>query len=263
MSTQHGDEQSVAERFRRELLAEIDSGDLSPGDRIGSERQLAETYGVSRTTVRVVLADLEEAGLVRRLPGRSGGTFVNHRKVERDLGGVRGLPDYLAKQGYSADSRVIATEVHPSSPKAAAALGITPGELVISIRRLRLADGTPLSLDHAQFPADRFAGLMEMPLGGSIYGLLEREFGVRPDGAEERIEVVKATDEEARMLAITPGEPLLLVKRTTLDEDGRPIEYSSDLFRADRTRIALRNPGRGIRSASVSDGDFVELRGAV
>jgi GntR family transcriptional regulator len=252
-------EQAVAENLQRRMLAEMGSGTLAPGSRLGSERELAEHYGVSRATLRQVLAALQEAGLVRRVPGRGGGTFVNHAKVERDLSRIAGVPAYLVRQGYVAGTRVLSTGMTVADPPTCSALQLKPGSLVLDIRRIRLADGTPISLDHARFPADRFPGLLEMPLGGSLYELLEQEFDTTPADAEELIEVVHATDDEAALLSVEAGAPLLSISRTTYDSEGAPFEFSGDLFRADRTRIITRIAGRGLRGNSRRNGEFVEL----
>jgi GntR family transcriptional regulator len=250
----------VAENLRRQLLTDIGSGVLSPGARLGSERELSEHYGVNRSTLRHVLAALQEAGLVRRVSGRAGGTFISHAKVERDLSGVEGLPAYLSRQGYVAGTRVLSTQVTTPDEVARRALRLGSEELVIDIRRIRLADGTPISLEHAQFPADRFGGLLECSLGESLYELLETSFGLVLGEAEELIEVVNATDTEASLLDVAADSPLLSVTRTTVDAEGVPFEFSCDLFRADRTRITVRAPGHGVSSSARQDGEYVELR---
>jgi GntR family transcriptional regulator len=249
--------QTVAEELRRRLLSDIDEGILAPGAKLGNERELAEHYGVSRTTLRHVLAALQEAGLVRRVRGRSGGTFVSHAKVDRDLSGVAGVPAYLARQGYAAGSRVLSTRILAPDDMTRRALRLEEGRLVIDIRRIRLADGIPISLEHAQFPADRFAGLLECSLGGSLYELLETRFQLAVGEAEEVIEVAHATADEAAVLAVEPAAALLSITRTTVDAGGEPFEFSCDLFRADRTRITVRAPGRGASNGVRRDGESV------
>lgn len=249
--TPMAEDDSVAERLRRELEEEIDSGRLQAGEKLESERVLAETRGVSRGTLRRALAALEEAGLVRRVQGRGGGTFVTRRMVERDTTGIEGVPRYLAKQGYQAETTILGTKLTPAQGRVTEALKLRENSWVYAIRRLRLADGSPFSLDQAYFPADVFPGLLDQPLGGSLYRLLETQYGVTAHNAEERIEVVRATAEESQLLSVATGDPLLLVRRTTFDGNDRPIEFSSDLFRADRTRIHTRTPGLGIRASGV------------
>lgn len=250
----------VAEELRRRLLADISSGVLPPGAKLGNERELSEHYGVSRATLRHVLAALQEAGLVRRVTGRAGGTFISHAKVERDLSGVIGVPAYLARQGYVAGTRVLSTKMTTPDAAAKLALRLDDDQLVIDIRRIRLADGTPISLEHAQFPADRFADLLECSLGGSLYELLEEKFDLVPGEAEELIEVVNATEDEASVLGIEADSALLSITRTTVDGDGVPFELSYDLFRADRTRIIVRAPGGGVGGLARQHGEYVELR---
>ncbi len=237
----------------------MDSGSLPPGTRLGSEREIAVRYGVSRGTLRAVLSTLESAGLIRRVPGRGGGTFISHPKIERGLAEVHSLPRLLARQGYDAGTRVISTQMTSPSSRVREALELTEDSLIVSVTRLRLADGRPMSLDQAFFPVDHFPGLMEQPLGGSLYELLRQEYGVEPDDAEEVIEVVHATDKEAALLSIDVDAPLLLVRRVTRDTDGRPFEYSKDLFRSDRTKIRMRTPAGGIGRTTADDNNVVEL----
>ena len=225
---------------RDRLLADIGAGRPGPGERLGAERELAERLGVSRSTIRAALADLERSGLVRRARGRAGGIFVAERKVERDLTSLAGLPSYLRRQGFASDARVLSTATIAADAETAAALAMRAPALVLEVVRVRLADGEPISLERALFPAERFPGLLDRSLGGSLYELLETHYGVVPGEAEERIEVVAAGAAEARLLELRRGAPLLAVARTAWDADGRAFERSHDLFRADRARIVVR-----------------------
>ena len=233
----------IAADARTRVLDLIAARELRSGDRVGAERELAEGLGVSRSTLRQALGILEGSGVIRRVPGRSGGIFVAGPKVERDLSQIVGVPDLLREQGFTAGSRLVSVSVVPADDKSAAALNLAPGAFVVSIVRIRLADGVPISLEHARLPADQVPGLPERELGGSLYELLEREYGLRPHEATERIEVMHATTDEAAILGIRLGDALLSVQRTTVDADGVPFEFSHDLFRADRTRIVVRSPG--------------------
>jgi GntR family transcriptional regulator len=249
------------EDVRRVLAERISAGHLRPGQRLGAERALASDLGVSRATLRQALAVLAETGAVRRVPGRGGGTFVSNDKIERDTSRVVGVPALLRSQGVVAGTRVISAGLAGADEPAAQALGLRHGDLVIDLVRIRLADGSPISVEHAVFPADRFPGLLELPLGGSVYELLDEHYGTRPGQAVERIEVVTASPDEAQVLDVAPGSPLLAIYRTTTDASGEPFEFSHDLFRGDRIRIVVRTPGEG---ASARDepagGRVIELR---
>jgi GntR family transcriptional regulator len=248
----------AAEEVRRRLLDQIGRGQLRPGERLGAERDLAIDLGVSRSTVRAALATLEAEGVVRRVPGRGGGTFVHQRKVDRDLSQVVGVPALLREQGMTAGSRIVSTSMVAADETGRAALGLGPGAYVFDVVRIRLADGTPISLEHVRLPADRFPGLLDQPLGGSLYELLEEHYGTAPGEAVEHIEVVPAGEDEASILGVEPGAPLLSISRTTQDPDGVPFELSHDLFRADRTTITVRTPAT--TRARDSAGRVVQLR---
>jgi GntR family transcriptional regulator len=230
----------TAEDVRRRILDEIAGGALLPGERLGAERDMAERYGVSRSTLRAALESLESVGAVGRVPGRSGGTFVAERKVERDLTSLTGLPSYLRRQGFESGARVLATTTGEADAETAEALAIPVGAVVFEILRIRLADGEPISYERARFPAARFPNLLDHPLGGSLYALLESEYGLVPGEAEERIEIVSASATAARVLGVRRSAPVVSIARVTVDADGRPFELSHDLFRADRVRIVVR-----------------------
>lgn len=143
-------DESIVERLRRRLLVELSSRTLTPGSRMGSERELAEHYKVSRSTLRQALASLEEAGLVSRKTGRHGGTFVTHTRIDRDLGNLIGLPVYLAKQGHTTGSRVVSAQMKSADEQSQHALELSEGAPIVEIRRVRLADAKPMALDTEQ-----------------------------------------------------------------------------------------------------------------
>jgi GntR family transcriptional regulator len=232
----------AAEDVRRRLLDEISRGRVAAGARLGGERDLARAFGVSRSTMRQALAALEADGVVRRVPGRGGGTFVRQQKVERDLSQVVGVPALLRAQGMTAGSRIVSTGLAVADESTAAALGLAADDYVIDVVRIRLADGTPISLEHVRLPAAFFPGLLDLPLGGSLYELLEEHYGTVPGEAVEHIEVTSAAEDEAAILGVDTGSALLSITRTAKDSDGRVFEYSHDLFRADRTVITVRTP---------------------
>ena len=248
----------AAEDVRQQLLEQINHGRLRPGERLGAERELARELGVSRSTVRHALAALEAAGVVRRVPGRGGGTFVRQQKLERDLSRVVGVPALLRAQGMTSGSRIMSTGLAVADEDTRAALGLTDGAYVVDLVRIRLADGTPISLEHVRLPAGMFPGLLDLPLGGSLYELLREHFNTTPGESVERIEVTTAAADESTILGVEPGAPLISITRTTKDTSGVVFEYSSDLFRADRTVITVRTPAS--RRSSKDPGRVVQLR---
>jgi len=237
------------------VVEAVSTGDLQPGDRLPPERELAEQLGVSRMTLRQALQTLERRGLVRRTVGRNGGTFVAEPKIERDMNALAGLTEQLRRQGHQAGARVLSTQEGPCSRRTATALGLEPGDRVFEVVRLRLSDGAPLALERSLFPADRFAGLLELSLDGSLYALLEATYGVSVRRAIERLEPVVAGVREAALLSVEQGAPLLLVERTAFAADGTPVEYARDRFRGDRTQVVVEsNLGTGTGTGTGTGG---------
>jgi len=217
----------------------IAAGTLSPGDRLPTEHDLAAWLGVSRMTLRHALAELALRGLVTRTVGRGGGTFVAEAKLEQDLTTLAGFSEQLRRHGKAAGARVLAAAEIPASAAAAAALELADGDPVIEVRRIRLADGKPVVIEHSLFPAVLCPGMLESRLDGSLYELLEDKYGLRPYRARESLEPVVAGVREAEALEIDEGAPLMLVERTAYSITGRPLEFARDLFRGDRTRVVV------------------------
>jgi GntR family transcriptional regulator len=221
------------------LADAIAAGHLTPGDRLPTEHDLAAWLGVSRMTLRHALGELAQRGLVTRTVGRGGGTFVAEPKLEQDLTTLAGFSEQLRRHGKAAGARVLAATQIPASAAAAAALELPEGEPVHDVRRIRLADGRPIVIEHSQFPARLFPDLLECRLDGSLYDLLAENYGLRPCRARESLEPVVAGVREAEALEIDEGAPLMLVERTAYSVAGQPLEFARDRFRGDRTKVVV------------------------
>jgi GntR family transcriptional regulator len=214
------------------LEGAIARGRLAPGDRLPPERELAGKLRVSRMTLRQALAALERRGLLTRRVGREGGTFVDEPKLE--LAGFAGLSDQLRGLGLAAGARVLSAARREAAPDEAAVLG--EGD-VYDLRRVRLANGEPVALEHGVFPAAAYPGLLNEALEGSLYELMRRRDDEVPVRAIERLEPALASVDEAAALGIEPGAPSMRVERVAYGPSGRALELSRDLFRGDRVRV--------------------------
>ena len=241
----------VAEDVRRRILSMLAAGTLRPGARLGSEREMAQRFAVSRATLRSALLPLSQAGVLERRTGRGGGTFVRSDLVSRNAAELAGLPARLRSGGHTSSTRVLNAEHRTARPEEAEVLHAAD---VVAVRRLRSADGTPLSLDLACLPAPLVPALLDHPLDGSLYELLARHYGLAPASATETIEVVSASPREAELLGVPTRRPLLSITRVARDGSGRPFEYSHDLFRADRVRLTASVSAPTTRERRGSDG---------
>lgn len=236
----------VHARIERWFVDAIGRGELSPGDRLPREQDLAVAFGVSRMTLRQALSGLAARGVVERIPGRFGGTFIVEPKVECDLTGLAGFTEQVRRAHSRAGARLVEALTQPAQRPVADALGLAAGAAVHLVVRVRTANRVPLVLERSWFPADAFPGLLSQGLGGSLYAVLRRRYGLAPTTATEVLDPVLADADVARLLGTDPGAPLLRITRTAYAASGRAVEFARDVVRPDRVRVSVRSGVTGI-----------------
>jgi DNA-binding GntR family transcriptional regulator len=209
--------------------AAIRSGALLPGVRLENEVQLAQDLGLSRPTVRAFLY-LADKGLVERKRGY--GTVVTKEKINRDVE-LTSLHDDLAGAGKTPTTQVLRNEVTHASEAVAEALRLAEGDLVVSLERIRLADGEPIALLHNYLPAALVHLSNDMLAQHGLYELL-RASGIRLSSATQRMSAKTASAAEARALDEARGTALLTMERVAFDSAGRPVEFGQHVYRASR-----------------------------
>lgn len=223
-------------QIRSRLLEAIENGQLKAGDRVPSERELTERFGVSRMTARQAVSELETQGYLYRIQGK--GTFVAAPKLDQPLVGLTSFSEDMRRRGMVPGARVLAAELQPAGVLVARTLGLNETAQVLRVERLRLADGEPMALETAYVPADRCPGLLDLTLEDqSLYAILRAHFGLHLVRAAQRLEAVAANAYEAGVLHVHEGTPLLLLERVSRDEADTPVEYVRSLYRGDRYRF--------------------------
>ena len=236
-------------QIRALLLRQIETGQLKPGDALPSERELIDHYGVSRITVRQALNSLAVDGLLFRQPGR--GTFVRRSRIEQELASLTGFSEEMLSRGLTPSTRLISTAMMEPTAQVAAWLRMAPGQKVLQMVRLRLADGEPMAVDVNCIPPDLGEKLLKDNLEEALYTLFEEKYGVELDWSDEAIEARLPDESTARLLAIRKGMPILFMERVTYSVDGRPVEVAQTSYRADRYSYRVRLK-RKPRTASYS-----------
>ena len=226
-------------QIEEQLADRIESGQLTPGSRLPPERDLAEALSVSRMTVRQALASLAARGLVERGVGR--GTFVRDGgPVLHDLTRVAGFTEEVERQGLEAGARILEASERGAPRQVAQALGIAHGAPVVRLERVRFGDGEPMTLEDTWVPADRFPGVLDLDLSGSLYALMRDRYSLAPVSATEYLEPVVARAHEAEALGVAEGSPMMLVERVAYARDGTAVEFARDRHRGDRARFLIR-----------------------
>lgn len=220
------------------LLDKIRAGEMKPNDRLPAEDELASQYGVSKATVRQALNELAVAGALRREQGR--GTFIAEPKLTQGPRALTGFSEEMRKRGLSPTSKALKQDVVKAEADVAEKLQIAEGARAVRIKRLRLADGQPMSIQTTYLPLELAPRLVEEDFGAaSLYETLERKYGLRPARAEEMHFAVLVEPSEARLLKVAANSPGLAAERVAYLASGRPLELTYSITRGDRYKIVL------------------------
>ena len=202
--------------------------DAEPGTAAPSERELVHQFHVARMTVRQAMDALVGEGLLERIPGR--GTFV--AQPRRDVGRLLSYSEEMAARGLLAESQTLLARREQAGPGVARALGVTPGDAVIHWKRLRRADGLPMCLEDAYLNEVLLPGFLQSGMPTSLSEALDSR-GLRPTWAEDSIAADIAGQQEAELLEVAQGSPVLRQSRRAIAEE-KVVEVSRSVYRADR-----------------------------
>lgn len=221
------------------LRTAIEKGTYAAGDRLPTTPELCEMYGVSNTTVKKAIDELDQLGLVARR--RGSGIYVKSTPSLRK-GTQGGLSTSGQMTGFTSEhagaGHVVSSEVHDFSvvhppDLVAETLGIREEEFVYHICRTRLVDGKPHNVEYTYMPLTLVPGLLEEHLHGSIYGYLENELGLKIGSSHRVLQAVLPTKDEIAWLQLKPGEPLFEVRQVAYLDDGTPFECSKSRHTCD------------------------------
>jgi GntR family transcriptional regulator len=219
----------LAQMLHREIM----NGKLRPGDRVPSENELSEEYGLSRMTARKAISLLTEKGLVRREKGK--GTFVSRPRVEGGLFLIPDLHDEMRMQGLSADVRLLGVKVVPAGKAPASRLGIKKGEKLIYMERVLEGGGEPMVLDRKYILLDRSQPLLESELGhGSTEDLFAGNVEMAPVRADLKLSATTLSAREAQLLGGRRGAPAFCMEQLIFAANDKRVIWGWLIYRGDR-----------------------------
>ncbi len=221
------------------LDAEIKTGAYSDEDgRLPTERELTDRFGVNRHTVRRALASLSEIGLVRTEQGR--GVFVNKELVPYPLGRRVRFSENLSKQRRATASKILDIEVLSAPGDIAGPLDLDIGDRIWRIERMNFVESRPVTVASHYFSHRRFPNFDKAFDGDISITRALAKFGVTDYVRREtRITARPATAEEARILDLHRGRPVMVTEGVNVDTDGRPLEFGVTRFAADRMQLVV------------------------
>jgi GntR family transcriptional regulator len=230
-ATDPNDPRPLYARVRATLIDRIKTGLWKPGALIPNEFDVAKEFGVSQGTARKAIDTLAADGLVIRRQGK--GTFVVEHTPANMLFRFFHIYDETGKQVLP-DSPSVRPRTMQATPAQANALDLDTAAMVIQIDRIRTCDGQPLSVETVALPEALFPGLGHYDsVPNTLYDLFQRAFGILVGRADDKLSAVAAGKQEAGLLGVPLGAPLLRVERITYDLGGRPIEWRVSLFHMD------------------------------
>ncbi len=221
-------EPRVYERAQQHLIEMIEGPGYVGGDRIPSERELSEQFGISRMTMRKAIEKLIDKGLLER--HSTAGTYIPMPVVRRPITGKmfsHGITEIVRQCGGTPGSRLLFFEQHEAEPRVAEHLGIRTGERVIAIRRVRTVNDLPFCVETTVLAAARVPGLAADDFFGeqSLYALLAQRYGIAMGGGRGTLSVSSVTAQEAQLLGLRPDSPALIFRSVANDENDQPVEY--------------------------------------
>lgn len=225
---------SLWRQLHAQLLSKLDLGQWKPGDSLPSERDLAEQLSVSRITVKRCYDELRRAGRISTGSGRGGSTVLAPApKMQAPLGQLKGFTQEMKEQGKQASTRIVLREV-VRDRMIASVFGLPSNSTFLHLVRLRFGDDLPLTRENAWYDLGLASAMVNWDGQGSAYDVLRQQCGLTLEGADQTVEAVLSTQEEAKDFGLPEPLPCLLFKRHTwVGESRQLIEYVEGLFRGD------------------------------
>ena len=227
------------EQIKASLRSSILNGTYAPHTQMPSENDLCAIFGVSRITVRQALGDLQKEGLVFKLHGK--GTFVSKPKAFQNVSALQGFAEAMSSMGYEIVNQLKHVRFIPANAQIASRLNLKEGEKVAEIRRVRLLNREPVSLEITYVPEVIGKRLANADLvTRDIFLIIENDCGVPLGHADVSIDAILADDEIAEALSVEEASPVLRIERLTHGADGTPIDYEFLYFRGDAFQYRFR-----------------------
>lgn len=220
-------------RLKADLKKRILDGTYPDGICLPSEREISGQYSVSRMTIRKAIDELAKEGFVYRLQGK--GTFVACRRIRQPLSKITSFSDDMRQRGLTPDAKILALDVIPASSEMSERMQCVQGELLILLKRLRLASNEPMAIE-SMYLRHAYCKLIlpEIANGISVYSLLRDRLGILLVKAEQSIEIAPLQPWEANILGNESLKDALYIQRRSFDDNGNVVEFVESKYRGDR-----------------------------
>lgn len=228
---------SVVEQVRESLLQELTSGKLEPGAKLANETELANRFAVSRSTIREAVRALMDVGYLARRHGS--GTYVTAApRTRHPLETTVSYTGMIRASGHEPTETVVRQVIRTPVEVERDLLGLTDGDSLIEVERVRLADGRPVIYSRDRIPVSLLGEYSDQALESSLYAILAGA-GHPVASASAQLVPTVANAKLAKLLAVKRGMPLLHIDQVDYDERGRAVMLSHEWHVADAFELIV------------------------
>ncbi|MFD0959914.1 GntR family transcriptional regulator [Paenibacillus chungangensis] len=225
-------------QVREIIRKEVENQELvDENGKMPTEAELVERFGVSRVTIRNAMQSLVEEGMFIRERGR--GTYLNTNRPENWVGRLMGFTESIREAGFEPGADILRkgmTNQHPEEVR-----DQMKQRAVWELKRVRHADGIPIAIEQAYYPPEIGIDLEQQDLNKiAIYKYFEDELGIFLKEADQKISAVKAGKEEADILGVELGDPLLHLERISYSQQNESVEYLKALYHPDYYQYEIK-----------------------
>ncbi|MDR0585104.1 MAG: GntR family transcriptional regulator [Treponema sp.] len=222
------------------IKEKVENGEWCANEMIPSENELASRFGISRMTARSVVTQLVAENVLYRVQGK--GTFVCEDKIEMTSLSYAGIRSQLEKKGYDVETRLLDVKQIPAGGRAAQRLAVAPGSMLYEIKRIRIANKTPISYHHSFIPLSFCEGLEKYDLQNEqLCDIMSVHYGLRRTYSVETLESSLADDQKANVFGVGYGFPLILLQDVIFNTVRVAFEYSRVYFRGDKVTLRFEH----------------------
>jgi GntR family transcriptional regulator len=207
------------------ILSAINQQSIPSGAALPPEGTICKHIGISKMTLRHAYSVLERKGYIKALQGR--GTFVRGGRIEKKLPGMLSFSEEVIARGGTPSARLLSLTLGPAGHEGQSFFGLAPKEPVYQMKRLRFNDELPLAIEVVQLPQKVFPGIDRFSWETeSLYSVMERSYDIRLSRCDSEILAAPATREQAKLLNLSVGSPLIVINRRSYSVENVPVEYS-------------------------------------
>lgn len=238
MKLNAGNEIPLYQQLKEEIKAGIKNGTFPSGTKIPTESELSEKFKVSRITVRRAVEELCQEEYLTKKQGK--GTFVKHTKVKRKIEHLLSFGEACRANGMVPSRMTTKRKLVKLSEEDAKVMGVEPGSMAVYTQRINLADGFPIMCENNYFPYPKYSFLLEEPLDGSLYQLLEDHYNIIiKSSSNSYLDLVRASGDLSRVLHVPNGEPLFFLYTEIHDADHQLVHIGRQYIVGEQYRFYL------------------------